>query len=783
MAVIGSLSVKLGLVTVDWDKATSKAKTQAKELQRSFQDLTGNFKTLADQFKNIGGTLGLGIAGFGALAAATVSMADDVKDLASAYDLTIGKVLQFKDALAISGGKAENASKILGTLFDKVESAKDGNEAVIKQFQDLGISFDDLNKLQPDQMLTKVFDGLSDIGSTYERIAKVKDMLGKGGLGLSLQEMKDALNQSTDATKGQEESIKRLAQFSDNLKQTMTNLKLAFADILSVFTPDAVINVETFKNIFAALVAYKTISGLMQFLNILRQIKEVQKDIAITTTILQAMGGVAGLARIGAALAAGGAVYALMKNLNDESERAVGLYQKVELPKQAPAYAAGAGASATYGQQIVDTGLNFAMKEGEGVHIADKEQDTKNRPELQALDAKIKLSRQLLELEKQSNQNKLDELTTDKMITDLKQVGIKLSTDLVNIQSQYEQQVAASKDKTPEVLGRLEQQKFADEAKAREEAKGASQLIIANAAKENKLAKIKLNYQQQLNGFAAEEALLNENSYQFSNQELAVIKEQMQYKKTIADLDNQIAEARQNLVGQAQTDEIARLESIKQSEDKVHKIRLQGIANENERQQSFTFGWKQAFDAYIEDAKNASQVGGDVFNSVVGNMGSALDNFVQTGKFSFKDFANSIIQDILRIMLRWQMMQIVMGVMGSFGKGGMGGTNLGTDLPGLGDVAVKTGLPLHASGGYADRPSIVGENGAELFIPNRPGTIIPNARMGDFMGSQPQTVINGTYIANMSAIDTQSAQQFLAKNRTAVFAANQSAMRGLPAGR
>jgi len=93
-------------------------------------------------------------------------------------------------------------------------------------------------------------------------------------------------------------------------------------------------------------------------------------------------------------------------------------------------------------------------------------------------------------------------------------------------------------------------------------------------------------------------------------------------------------------------------------------------------------------------------------------------------------------------------------------------------------------MPGHAAGGYVDRPSIVGENGKELFIPNRPGTIIPNARMGDFMGQQqPQMVVNGTYVANMQAIDSQSATQFLAKNRNAVFAANQSAMRGLPAGR
>jgi hypothetical protein len=36
----------LGLVTVEWDQATAKAKSQAKELQKSLDDLGGNVKTL-----------------------------------------------------------------------------------------------------------------------------------------------------------------------------------------------------------------------------------------------------------------------------------------------------------------------------------------------------------------------------------------------------------------------------------------------------------------------------------------------------------------------------------------------------------------------------------------------------------------------------------------------------------------------------------------------------------------------------------------------------------------
>ena len=91
--------------------------------------------------------------------------------------------------------------------------------------------------------------------------------------------------------------------------------------------------------------------------------------------------------------------------------------------------------------------------------------------------------------------------------------------------------------------------------------------------------------------------------------------------------------------------------------------------------------------------------------------------------------------------------------------------------------------PKFADGGSISGPSIVGERGPELFVPRGSGTIIPNNQLGSAMGGQPQVVYNGPYIANMSAIDTQSAAQFLAKNKEAVWGANQSAQRSLPQSR
>jgi phage-related minor tail protein len=104
---------------------------------------------------------------------------------------------------------------------------------------------------------------------------------------------------------------------------------------------------------------------------------------------------------------------------------------------------------------------------------------------------------------------------------------------------------------------------------------------------------------------------------------------------------------------------------------------------------------------------------------------------------------------------------------------------MGMKAMGLGGFS----LPGKAVGGPVSggSPYIVGERGPELFVPSNSGAIVPNHRLADSMGgSQPQVVYNGPYIANMSAIDTQSGMQFLMQNKQSIWAANQSAQRSLP---
>ena len=201
---------------------------------------------------------------------------------------------------------------------------------------------------------------------------------------------------------------------------------------------------------------------------------------------------------------------------------------------------------------------------------------------------------------------------------------------------------------------------------------------------------------------------------------------------------------------------------------------------------------KVAVDQLDTRLKMLKDSGAFVFKS----MEDAIIQFTRTGKLSFKDLVGTVIRGLLEIQIRAQSTKLF-SMLGSFlapaasgqfslgaaGSSGLG-LKMGSGIPqGMGLGGVGFGGEF-ADGGNppVGMPSLVGENGPELFIPRQSGTIIPNSQLSS-MGNQPQVIYNGPYIASMSAIDTQSAAQFLAKNKNSVWSANQSAARGLPTNR
>ena len=739
MAVIGSLSVKLGLVTVDWDKATAKAKQQAKDLQGSFNNLGIDLKNLKNTFNALGGAMGLSLAGMGVLAKATMDMAGQVDDLAKSYDLSIARVLQFQKAIVLSGGKAEDANKILSTMFSKIASAQEGNDAAIATFEELGISFRDLQNSSPDQIIRKVYEGLSGIGNTYERIKAVKEILGKAGLGKDIEGIAEALGKSTAEFKQQEQAMKRLAELGDVLDNTYNNLKLALAEMLSPFTGssggEALVSVNSFKAAMVAITSVAVLNGMFKLVQVFKALNAALKTTASLGIAIQSAQGIKGVAMAGAALAS---YFAAKKIFDDQTEEAAA---------SAEEESASGGTGATAGGGA--TGSNEAA----------------------ALRAKVELSRKLLDIDKRRGEYRMWELQ-----------GKATEAKLGEIQLKYEEEVAKATAERTEALakgnissemrGAIEMRYRTAIDAATQKEKQDREYLNAQRDKELRMMEMMGEYVVKMEIFNQRRAELEGQRYKMNSFDYRIAEERLALEKKLMELEQQRKEALEKAGGDKYNPEFAttqsQIEGMINAEKQLSEIRVGNIEQERARQQSFMEGWNGAFRQFSEDAENYARVGGESFNAVVSNMNSAIDAFVRTGKFSFKDFAKSIIQDLIAIQLKMQAMQLFKMGMNFF-------------FPGAGAGA---SVPGKAGGGFTNVPTLVGENGPELFIPNRQGgTVIPHQQLSSVMGGQPQVVYNAPVIHNLSAIDTQSATQFLIKNKDTVWAANQSASRSVPVSR
>nr|HDS0969247.1 phage tail tape measure protein [Pseudomonas putida] len=102
----------------------------------------------------------------------------------------------------------------------------------------------------------------------------------------------------------------------------------------------------------------------------------------------------------------------------------------------------------------------------------------------------------------------------------------------------------------------------------------------------------------------------------------------------------------------------------------------------DEQQSDWSLGARAAFGTYLEQARNVAGQTRTLFSNAFGNMEDAVVNFVKTGKLSFRDFADQVIADLIRIQVRQAaagfLSTAFSAVMGSFGGGGASGFAAGS---------------------------------------------------------------------------------------------------------
>lgn len=208
--------------------------------------------------------------------------------------------------------------------------------------------------------------------------------------------------------------------------------------------------------------------------------------------------------------------------------------------------------------------------------------------------------------------------------------------------------------------------------------------------------------------------------------------------------------------------------SMKDAEEKTKGASValnEFSASAKQAEEGLRLGFKEAFDeafpkegGTLEQAKKFGETVADNVITAIDDVGLAMADAVLSGT-SFKDSLSSIFKSVGRMIVqqvaimiaRLIALRIAMAAVG-MGPGGLGGFGMGMGggiggiISGFAKGIGSVGKGVKKVFGFADggrpplnQPSIVGERGPELFVPDSAGTIVPNEMMG---GMQSIGVVN-----------------------------------------
>jgi lambda family phage tail tape measure protein len=664
--------------------------------------LSNTIGSITGKLGPLGAAATAGAAAFVVLGMKAINLADEIQDMADATGIGAGQLLNLKQSIVEAGGKADSFATVASKLSVAVGEAMGGNEKYQKSFKDLGVFVTDASGKVRDSgdILQDVVGKLAAIEDPSVRAAKAVEILGKEAAKIDWSKV----SAGKDAIK--DEQIAQLAAYRgemDKLANTIqTKLITVFGELATAVNKGGLVE--------GLAAAVEQMGYLVSYIPGLGKMRDL-----VDKARMERIGGANGGGRGGQ----GGPTAEELRK-----------YQESQ---------AGTPAAGGYG----------GMSESK----------------LKALEeSRLRIQKSGLEVRKQN------ELATANDI------------QKIEIAAQYEAQSARA-----EILAKGKELglNFANEAAAKEaEIYAKRDTDIANARRQLN-AKIAQEEMAQAETFAKEMAAYYQQVDQarlaafdqadgirkqteelqgrFDLQQKSVDLSSLEQDRVtkLFDLEQQrkaTLEAISKIKDLPYDERIAREKQINAEYEKRIGLINQEAETRAKREQDFGAGIRESMKRY-EESLTPLKRGEQMANSVFSNMDNALRGFVDTGKFNFKDFANSVIRDLILIELRASTVSLFKSVFGGLG----------------------TALGFRANGGpvSSGQPYVVGERGAELFVPNTGGTIVSNAQLaggGGMLGTS-------NVIYNINAVDASSFKQLIARDPGFIYAVTEQGRKAVPSTR
>jgi lambda family phage tail tape measure protein len=657
----------------------------------------------------IGLAAGAAGAAFAALGMKAINIADEIQDMADATGIGAGQLMNLKQSLIEAGGKAESFVGITSKLSVGIGQAMDGNEKFQKSFRDLGVYITDSNGKIRDSgdILQDVVGKLAGIEDPAVRSARAVELLGKEASKIDWSKV----SAGRDAIK--DEQIAALANYRgeiDKLANSIeTKLVTAFGELATAVNKGGLVE--------GLAVAIEQMGTLVSYIPGLGKMADL-----VDKARMERLGARAGGGRGGQ----GGPTAEELKKFQDS---------------QNPVKAAAGGFGGPSEQAIkaaADSRQRIAQSEAE--IRKQLELSTANQVGAIEINAKYEAVKAKAEIDNKERLSAAQK--TAEYVAKEKEIFAKRDNDIAKIRRELNVRIAT------EEMAQAEQN-------AREMAGYYQQVDQARLQAFDQTESIRLAREELARRITLEEKIITLSDREAKNaiELLGIEEERLKAIRAIAAIQNLPYE-----------DRVKKEKEVNDEYIKGKQIILDRQNIEFEATRNFTKGWEKALAEYTESSQNSFQTAGKLFGKITGNMEDAIVDFAKTGRFEFKSFMASILEDLLRSQVRNLIASL-------FGLKSSGGTGSG----GLFGGSIIPGFLAKGGSAQAGKPYVVGEKGPELFIPGASGSVVPN----NMLGSGGMTNV----VYNINAVDTTSFKQLLARDPGFIYAVTEQGRKTVPSTR
>jgi lambda family phage tail tape measure protein len=714
-----------------------------KQISGSIQNLKDDITGLSQVGGPLGGTIngiigklgplgiaaGLAGAAFAATAGKAMQLAGDLSDIAGATGIATGTLLNFRQSVVEAGGKAEDFGQIAAKLNQSIQEANSGNERFQQSFRDLGIFVTDANgKLRPTEEI------LRDIVTRFQRgelsskeYGASIDILGKNINKLDLKMLQAVADPIKD------EQVKQIDRYNEAIDKLTERIN---SGLITAFGKLAMAINDAFDT--------SKFTKLEEEANARGQTYRERTEGFMNRPL-----------RGGERAPLSGQSVPIPERLRDMTEKEKAFYKASQ---------EAAAAHANEMQRLRNRAAGSGAGSGAGGFGATPEATLKAREESLK---KI----QVLEIE-QTRQTQLavnnERLTAILMFADQQSaIEQKNAAAIRDIEINSEAEIAKAKLEiyAQEKLNKQEKDKeFANkrkeiELKAETDiTKAKSQMIESLAREEERIQSIITQSKARV----IEEQKLNElldARNKFVNENAAATDKERERAQQLFDLEQERLRVLRQIAlikDLPETERLAREKEINSIFDQRREKTVAQQQADTQLQQNFSAGFEKAYRQYAEDSRNAFEAAGRLFGTITKGMEDAIVDFAKTGKFQFKDFLNTVLEELLRSQIRSLIAQTF---------GGIGGGRSGGGLSRLLGFANGGIIPTND-------PVIVGERGPELLIGASGNRVVPNGQFG------------GTSVTyNISAVDAMSFKQMIAQDPSFIHAVATQGGKSVPTGR